>query len=349
MNQADDGRLAAPPGAAVTGALTILLTAGALVVYKASTSLMAIQKALQSGTLRPKAEWLASAGMPGWLKPLLGTVNYFTWVGVALGFGVVLGAMVKALLPERWLLRTVAGSGHRGYMTAALAGAPLMLCSCCIAPVFEGVYERTRRLGPALGLMLASPALNPAALTLTFLLFPADLAWARLLLSVLLVAGVSLGLGAIFDGPAHPPACPAAGGSGGRLRAFAAALREVAVRSLPPIALGVLASMVLTLGLFPVDALARTTGSGTLITLLLAAVATAIALPTFGEIPLGLALLHAGAPAGAVLALLVASPAVNLPSLLTLRKIVSGRAALAVGGLVFLLAAAGGLLTAHLR
>jgi len=49
-----------------------------------------------------------------------------------------------------------------------LAGAPLMLCSCCVAPIFTGVYERSARLGPSLGLMLAAPALNPAALILTF-------------------------------------------------------------------------------------------------------------------------------------------------------------------------------------
>src|SRR4029079_3364731 len=104
------------------------------------------------------------------------------WVAIALAFGVVLGAMVRAFVPSRWIERTIAVQGLRGQVIAALVGAPLMLCSCCVAPVFEGVYERTRRLGPSLGLMLAAPALNPAVLAVTFFLFPRHVAWTRVLM-----------------------------------------------------------------------------------------------------------------------------------------------------------------------
>src|SRR5439155_22784006 len=37
------------------------------------------------------------------------------------------------------------------------------LCACCVAPLFDGVYARTRRLDLALALMFAAPELNPAA------------------------------------------------------------------------------------------------------------------------------------------------------------------------------------------
>src|SRR5439155_14739207 len=120
------------------------------------------------------------------------------WVFVALAFGILLGAIVRAFIPDRWLARTLGASGFRGILLAALAGMPLMLCSCCVAPLFEGVYARTRRLGPALGLMFAAPALNPAVLAVTFLLFPASIAWVRLAAGLVLVSLAAGGLGRRF-------------------------------------------------------------------------------------------------------------------------------------------------------
>lgn len=75
----------------------------------------------------------------------------------------------------------------RAHVIAAIGGAPLMLCSCCVAPIFTTVYERCRRLGPSLAMMLAAPSLNPAALALTFMFFAPAVAWTRLVLAVVVV------------------------------------------------------------------------------------------------------------------------------------------------------------------
>jgi uncharacterized membrane protein YraQ (UPF0718 family) len=69
-----------------------------------------------------------------------------------------------------------------------------------------------------------------------------------------------------------------------------------------------------------------------------------IALPTFFEVPLALALLTAGAPTGAAAALLFAGPAVNLPSLLTVARSAGWKAAGGVAVMVWIVAVAGGLL-----
>jgi uncharacterized membrane protein YraQ (UPF0718 family) len=76
---------------------------------------------------------------------------------------------------------------------------------------------------------------------------------------------------------------------------------------------------------------------------LVALVGVPLALPTFGEIPLALLLLAAGAPTGAAAALLIAGPSVNLPSLLSLGKATSWRVALATAATVFGTAVAVGL------
>jgi uncharacterized protein len=317
------------------GALLTAFSVGALVTYKASAALRTLAKAHATGTLAPKAEWIPTSGVSAAAKPFVGTINYFSWVLIALLFGVLLGALVRALIPQRWLVRTLAAPGTRGVITAALAGAPLMLCSCCAAPVFDGFYARTRKLGPALSLMFAAPGLNPAALTLTFVLFSPHIAWARLLLSLIIVLGASLLMARLHRSDAELPYCPIddpAPTFGSISRSFLTSLRDVAVRSLPAIILGAVVSMALVQNV-TLSAFAHS--QPMIATLVIAAVATLVALPTFGEIPIALALQAAGAPASAVLAVLVAGPIVNLPSLATLGRAVSVKAAVATAAAVF--------------
>jgi uncharacterized membrane protein YraQ (UPF0718 family) len=331
---------------AAIGVLLTALCIGGLVTYKASAALRTLAKARVSGTLAPKAEWIPTAGLSSAAKPFVGTVNYFSWVLIALLFGVVLGALVRALIPQRWLASTIGAPGPRGVVTAAIVGAPLMLCSCCVAPLFDGVYTRTRRLGPALSLMFAAPGLNPAALTLTFLLFAPHIAWARLLLSLLIVVGASLALGRVSPSGVAPIACSIddpAPDFRSLLRSFVTSLGDVAWRTLPAIILGALVSMALVQNM-PLSSIAAAAPVG--LTVIIAAIAVVVALPTFGEIPIALALQAAGAPTSAVVAVLVAGPIVNLPSLATLARSVSLKTAVATAAAVFALTVVGAALFA---
>src|SRR5262249_30331330 len=119
---------------------------------------------------------------------------------------ILIGAVVRAALPARWTSRILSADGPLGVTMGAAIGAPLMLCACCVAPVFDGTYARTRRLGPALSLMLAAPGLNPADLAVTFLVFPRGIALARLSLSLLLVFAASLSCG-LFREKVPPELC----------------------------------------------------------------------------------------------------------------------------------------------
>jgi uncharacterized membrane protein YraQ (UPF0718 family) len=321
--------------AAAVGTLLTAFSVGALITYKASAALRTLTKAKASGTLAPKAEWIPTAHLSSAAKPFVGTINYFSWVLIALLFGVLLGALVRALIPQRWLVRTIAAPGSLGVVTAAIAGAPLMLCSCCAAPVFDGFYARTRKLGPALSLMFAAPGLNPAALTLTFLLFSPHIAWARLIISLVIVLGTSLAMGRLSPSGAELPACPIDEPEPtfrSISHSLLVSLRDVATRSLPAIILGALVSMLL---IQHVTFSSFAHASPVVATLIIAAIATLVALPTFGEIPIALALQAAGAPPPAVLAVLVAGPIVNLPSLATLARAVSIKAAVATAVAVF--------------
>lgn len=345
---AEPGSGAGPRSRWVVSGLVLVALVGALVTYKTSGSLATIAKVEQAHTLKPKSEAIATAALPDAVRPLARAANYLAIVWPALVFGVLIGAAVRALVPVSWLTGLLGGPPARAQLLGGLAGAPLMLCSCCVAPVFAAVHDRTRRLGPASALMFAAPSLNPAALTLTFMLFTPAIALTRLSMALLLVFGVSAVV-ARWLGPAVPGSATQCSLETSRearpADAFGAFGREVgrlATQTVPLIVLGVVASSLL-LELLPVERLAETPARIVLV-LLMALVGVPLALPTFAEIPLALGLLAAGVPAGAAVALLIAGPAINLPSLFTLRRLTGTRYALALGSGTFLVAVLGGLL-----
>src|SRR5712692_6652649 len=150
--------------------LPILVIVGALIAYKSSAALAVIGKVSATGVFTPRGNVIPRVGASD-AGVLTRTLNYFLVIWPALVFGILISAAVSTFVSPQWLSVLLGRRSLRSQVIAGLAGAPLMLCSCCVAPIFTGVYERSARLGPSLGLMLAAPALNPAALILTFMLF----------------------------------------------------------------------------------------------------------------------------------------------------------------------------------
>jgi len=335
------------PSAWAVGGLILLGLVGALVTYKVSASLTTIGGVQESHTLGPRAEWVPIAGQPPALRPFVRALNYMAIVWPALAFGILIGAAVRAVVSSAWLARLFGESSVRSQLVGGLAGAPLMLCSCCVAPVFAAVHERTGRAGPAGALMLAAPSLNPAALTLTFMLFAPDVALVRVGMAVVLVFGISA-LAARYVPSSGAPLAPCPLEKAGSTRAdeailaFARDAARLARTTLPLIVGGVIVSALL-LDVLPVDRL-REAPFRMAAVAIVALVSVPLALPTFAEIPMALGLLAAGAPAGAAVALMIAGPAVNLPSLLTVGRTTSPRHAIALGMGTFLVAMAAGLM-----
>lgn len=324
-------------------AVTLLLViVGALLVYKGTAALAVIEKVRNTGAFQPRVNVVPMPGSSARVNVIARSMNYFLAIWPALLFGILISGAVRVLVPPRWLAQALGAGKVRSQLVAGLAGAPLMLCSCCAAPVFSGVYERSSRLGPSLAVMLAAPSLNPAALVLTFMLFDHRIAATRLVM-----AGVAVFLtGLLLDKLFHllPTNCSLTDDESGGpvLTAFLRSCFQVAVRTVPLIAAGVLISMAVALWL-PVGVLAST-GGQTLAIVAVALIAIPLAMPTFFEIPLALILISAGAPAGAAVAMLIAGPAVNLPSLFTIARSTNWKVAGSVAFTIFVLAVAGGLL-----
>lgn len=286
---------------------------GGLFYYKWSGSLVKIRDVQGAGQWMGTADGITSGGLAS------ATLFYFNKVWLAMLYGILIGAAVRALISPRWVARLLAeGGAARRQVVGSLAGAPLMLCSCCVTPIFSGVYERGARMGSALAVMLAAPGLNPAALVLTFLLFPLDLSLARLCAALAAVLLLPLVLEHLFGGSMRRKGMCVEDEGPRDLRdfllRFGRSLLYLTALTVPMIAAGVvLSSLLLPL------ALSVTAGGAVLALLLVSLLAVLVALPTFFEIPLALLLLELGLP-GAAVAILFAGPIINLPSLFVLAR-----------------------------
>ncbi|MCU0244761.1 MAG: permease [Acidobacteria bacterium] len=105
----------------------------------------------------------------------------------------IAGAMT-ALIPKESVTRFLGRNAPKyvSYPAAALAGSVLSVCSCTIVPLFAGIYRKGAGLGPAITFLFFAPAANILALIYTGGLIGADLAFARLFLS--LIFGISIGM-----------------------------------------------------------------------------------------------------------------------------------------------------------
>src|SRR5260370_5948732 len=323
--------------------LPMLVILGALIAYKASAALAVIGKVSATGVFTPRGNVVPRVGASD-AGVVTRTLNYFLVIWPALLFGILISAAVRTFVSPRWLERLLGRRSLRSQAIAGLAGAPLMLCSCCVAPIFTGVYERSARLGPSLALMLAAPALNPAALILTFMLFDYKVGLVRLgaaMTAVLftgMIADKLLGRTSVscdkddWQAEARPT----------DFVHFLRACARVAFRLIPVIIIGVLLSMVIAQ--FVPAGTYNSNVAKFLAIVVVAAFAGPLALPTFFEIPLALILLGSGAPVGAAVALLIAGPSVNLPSLLTITRSTNWKVAALVAASIWILAVGGGVL-----
>lgn len=329
--------------AATSRAIVLLAVLGpvlALFYYKWGGAARALSSVHRSGQWTSSIDGLIAAN-----SALGSSWYYFGKIIIALVLGVAYAAGLQAFgvpVLVRKLGRSGNGAGAttRGQLLAAASGAPLMLCSCCITPVFGAVKRSGATLRNALTVLLASPTANPAALALTIMLFPARVALARFVGAAIIVfllprlaeafdddaaAPLPVAVDAAADAAADLDADLERGGrQDGILRRYLSSLWTV-IRHTPILLPGILLSALLIQRHGNLGAIQSSD------TLALAALAiTLIALPTYFEIPLALLALHASGP-GLAAAVLIAGPAVNLPSLLTIWREVSAKSAVVIG------------------
>jgi hypothetical protein len=107
---------------------------------------------------------------------------------------------LSALVPKEAVTRFLgrAAPKYISYPAAAAGGFVLAVCSCTIMPLFASIYKKGAGLGPAVTFLFVGPAINILALTYTGVALGADIAIARLVLSIVFGIGIGLIMALLF-------------------------------------------------------------------------------------------------------------------------------------------------------
>lgn len=251
-------------------------------------------------------------------------MTYGLAIWKALLLGLLLGFALQALLPGHWIKRWLGGLGMGSVMTGSLLSIPSMMCTCCSAPVINGLRKCQAAPGGTAAYWLGNTMLNPA--TLIFMGFVLGWRWVglRLVLGLVMVIGLGWVLNRMNRGgnaTVEVPAGPDEQASDDRRDMSPAAILRRWVRVFVGMTLRLLPEyliLVLVLGaarawLFPM--IGASVDNSVLWILGTAVAGMLFVIPTAGEVPIVQAMLSLGMAAGPAAALLMTLPPVSLPSL----------------------------------
>lgn len=265
------------------------------------------------------------------------TLAYTDSVWRALIVGLLIAAAIDALLPRRWIRRVLSGRSSTG--GAAIAGAasmPSMMCTCCASPVAVSLSRGGVPIPSVVAYWLGNPVLNPAVLVFLALVGPWQWIATRLVVGVVLVIGAAALAARLVPGRRADPATAVAaetdlGDEPPSLGRFLRSLGRLSA-TLVPEYLGLVFLVGVAAHLLSWDA-GWVTGGG-LGLVALAVVALLMVIPTGGEIPVLLTLAAVGASPWVLGLVLLALPAVSLPSLLMVGQSLTWRVTAATTGAV---------------
>jgi hypothetical protein len=317
---------------AILAILIVALVFAVILVYEWSGSLRKYKMTLDKAEVLTK-KTLEEARVPLWLLPLVTLVDYVkhSWFCLLIAF-IAAGAIQEFVPRQKIVALLGARRGFLAYAVGAGGGPMLSMCSCSVIPLFGGIYKRGAGLGPALAFLLAAPALNPAAVLLTVGLLSWKFAVARIIVGIgsgMLVgfltfkimrnrvpAEESLKMAQAISAQAAP--------LGTRIKNMFLYSWEFVKLVLPLILLGVLLAGAVK-AFLPGRVIVKYLGAGFFPIAIASGMGVVLYTPTLVEIPFVKGMIELGMGTGPAMAFLLTGPALSLPSILGVTRIVSGK------------------------
>ena len=241
--------------------------------------------------------------------------------------GFLIAGILHVYVPAGFYRRYLSRDNKWAFLWAALLGIPLPLCSCGVIPTAIGLRRENASRGAVASFLIATPQTGIDSILATFSLLGLGFAVVRPVAA--LVTGVCGGLLVnALGGEEETVSAPAADGkaeSGSRpLRvlkyAFLDMLQDIGGR----LVIGLVLAAVIQVAV-PDDFFLRFGTEPLLQMLVILAVAVPMYICSTGSIPVAAALMLKGLSPGAALVMLMAGPAVNLASILVVRKALGAR------------------------
>src|SRR5215813_2565649 len=136
------------------------------------------QKITAKGALTFGAVYAVDRTMPLTTRVYRTTVNWLDANRIGMTFSFLFGPAALTFLAMVKTRRTK--SRYLNALLGAAVGAPMAVCSNCVAPIARGMYASGLSTESVLATMFASPALNVVVLAMSFALFPASVATLKL-------------------------------------------------------------------------------------------------------------------------------------------------------------------------
>ena len=263
--------------------------------------------------------------------------TYFNSVWKAVILGLLIGSLVQVAIPRNWIKKLIGNKGFGSTLAAGALALPSMMCTCCAAPVTVGLRKSDASPNAALAYLLGNPTLNPATIIFMGFVLGWNFAIFRIVIGLILVFGIStLATKFIKEDVVNTKSdvfkIETVHESGNLFIRWMKTLLQLIIDTIPTyiIVVGILGA--LRVFLFPVINPAWGNSLGAIIGLGIAG--TLFVIPTAGEIPIIQTLMTFGLGLGPAAALLIALPAISLPSLLLVKRVFPTRVLVFVGSSV---------------
>jgi len=279
--------------------------------------------------------------------------------------GLLATALFKAFVRPQRVERSIGTPGLLSAAKAALIGAPLPMCSCGVLPAALALHEGGASRGATISFLVSVPETNPESVVVSWGMLGPALSIMRPVTALF----AALAAGTLVDrfggqpthavpreapvhGHDHDACCAHDHGThehahaatrGERLRegmyyAFTDVVDDIAKW----IAFGLLVAGIITATL-PEDFLGNL-GNGPIAILVALIVSVPLYVCASGSVPLGAAMLFAGASPGVVLAFLLAGPATNVATMGAVRRVMGSRVMWIYAGTIAATAFAAGMI-----
>ena len=263
--------------------------------------------------------------MDNFLQSLLSVVNAMSPY-LLLGF--LIAGVLHVFVPKRFYARYLSHDNKLSVLWAALLGIPLPLCSCGVIPTAVGLKNDGASKGAVASFLIATPQTGIDSILATFSLMGVGFAVTRPVAA--LVTGICGGILVNRLVPAElqkPNQNSQLSTINSQLKiwrvlryAYFDMIQDIGLR----LAIGLLIAALIQVSV--PDEFFLTFGSQPLLQMLIILmVAVPMYICSTGSIPVAAALIMKGLSPGAVLVMLMAGPAVNIASILVVRKSMGSR------------------------
>ena len=240
--------------------------------------------------------------------------------------GFLIAGILHVFVPRRFYAKYLSRDNRFSVLYAALLGVPLPLCSCGVLPTAVGLKKENASNGAVASFLIATPQTGIDSILATFSVLGLGFAVIRPVAA--LVAGVCGGIlvnrlvkeETVAPAAQEKPCCCCHHEHGNRVwrvlrYAFYEMMQEIGLRLIVGLVLAALIQIAV-----PDDFFLRFGSQPLLQMLIILVIAVPMYVCSTGSIPVAAALILKGLSPGAALVMLMAGPAVNLASILVVRK-----------------------------